>query len=421
MCLKYFLGRDYPVAVSKFEVRAREVEVDAVTDQAEIVKERIKKPWVWALMAFALGCLTAFVLVEALVLLFYGEQAKSPRHVVEAPWGLRYNDPGSEYRHRSADGTWWFRINRQGMRDDRDFSYRKPDGVRRIISLGDSYTIGYEVDVDQTFSAVLERELRKAGHEVEVLNAGVSGFSNAEQALYLERELMKYDPDVVVLSFYYNDVIDNVRTGLFQMKDGNLQEAAETYIPAGRVGNFLNSSWFFNLLSERSNSFVLTKELATHILKAEMVRANQQVLREDQLAETARDRVEDSPGTPSQLPKEPSDPKRELADAIFQRIYEQLRQRRIPFIIQSIPTRTEEGLVDSFLALEFDLEQPGLYFVSMRDHLAPYVGREQLHWKRSHNHWTPFAHDQSGRALANLIVEEQLLEPETQTIHPADK
>jgi hypothetical protein len=142
--------------------------------------------------------------------------------VVEAPWGLRYNDPGSKYRHKSADGTWWFRINRQGMRDNRDFSYKKPDGVKRIISLGDSFTIGYQVDVDQTFSAVLERELQKAGHDVEVLNAGVSGFSNAEEALYLERELLKYDPDLVVLSFYSNDLTDNVRTGLFRLKDGNL-------------------------------------------------------------------------------------------------------------------------------------------------------------------------------------------------------
>ena len=108
-----------------------------MADQGEMVKERMKKPWVWGLMAFALGCLTAFVLVEALVLLFYGEEPKFPRHVVEAPWGLRYNDPGSDYRHNSADGTWQFRINQQGMRDDRDFSYDKPPGVKRIISLGD--------------------------------------------------------------------------------------------------------------------------------------------------------------------------------------------------------------------------------------------------------------------------------------------
>ena len=383
-------------------------------------KERMKQRWLQGLVALVLGCVAAFFMAEGLVLLFYGEQPKFPRHVVEAPWGLRYNDPGSKYRHKSADGTWWFHINRQGMRDDRDFSYEKPDGVKRIISLGDSFTIGYEVDVDQTFSAVLERELQKAGHDVEVLNAGVSGFSNAEEALYLERELLKYDPDLVVLSFYSNDLTDNARTGLFRMKDGNLQEVAETYIPAGPVGNFLNRSWFFNLLSERSNAFVFIKERATLIVKAEIVRANQQTLRDDQQAETARDRVYDSPKSASQLPTEQSNSKRQLADAILQRTYEQLRQRTISFIIQSIPTRTEAGLVDSFLAGEFDLKQPGFYFVSMRDHLLPYIGREQLYWERSHRHWTPFAHDKSGRALANLILEEQLFEPETGDVHPTD-
>ena len=45
----------------------------------------------------------------------------------------------------------------------------------------------------------LEQVLRRRGYDVEVLNAGVSGFSTAEEYLYLERELFRYDPDVVVL------------------------------------------------------------------------------------------------------------------------------------------------------------------------------------------------------------------------------
>ena len=69
---------------------------------------------------------------------------------------------------------------------------------------------------------------------------------------------------------------------------------------------------------------------------------------------------------------------------------------------------------------KFDLEQPGLHLVSMRDNLVPYVGREQLYCKRSHRHSTPLAHGKSGRALANLILEEQLLKPETQDVHATD-
>jgi len=39
----------------------------------------------------------------------------------------------------------------------------------------------------------------------------------------------------------------------------------------------------------------------------------------------------------------------------------------------------------------------------MREELMPYVGKDQLYWQQSHYHWTPFAHDKSGRALAALI------------------
>jgi GDSL-like Lipase/Acylhydrolase family len=213
-------------------------------------------------------------LVELLVPLFLGEQPKFPRRVVEAPWGLRYNEPGARYRHKSADGTWYFHINNQGMRADRDYSYEKPAGVRRIIALGDSMTAGLEVDNEQTFCSVLERELNRAGLTVEVLNAGVSGFSSAEECLYLERELMKYRPDLVIVSFCPNDLDDNVRTGLFKLKGDQLVEGRETYVPAGRLGNLLNTNGFFNFLSERSDVFCLIKERLTLLVKWKMVKQN---------------------------------------------------------------------------------------------------------------------------------------------------
>ncbi len=369
----------------------------------------MKKSWPMALVALALGSLLAFAVLEGAVLLLYGEQVKFPRHVVEAPWGLRYNDPGSDYRHQSADGSWRFHINQQGMRDDRDFDYEKPPRVKRIISLGDSFTIGYEVDVGQTFSMVLEKQLEDAGYQVQVLNAGVSGFSTAEEALYLERELLKYEPDVVVLSYFINDLTDNVRTGLFQLQDGRLETAAETYVPAGRLGNFLNSSWFFNLLSERSNAFAFIKERATSIVKAEMVRANEENLLDDQQSGLESREATGAGETAAELEDEQRDPERALAAAILERTYEQLRARGIPFVIQSIPTEVGEDLVESFPGEHFDLEQPGVYFLSMRDELRPYVGQEPLYWHQSHFHWTPFAHDKSGRALARLILDARLL------------
>src|SRR5262249_24998751 len=112
------------------------------------------------------------LLCEAVVRLVLGQQPKVPRRVVRGPWGLRINEPGAVYRHQSADVSIWFRINSKGLRADREYSYEKPAGVKRIVCLGDSFTAGYEVDVEDCFTRVLERELTARGRKVEVLNAG---------------------------------------------------------------------------------------------------------------------------------------------------------------------------------------------------------------------------------------------------------
>jgi lysophospholipase L1-like esterase len=346
------------------------------------------------------GLVVAGLLLEAGVLLTLGEQVKFPRRVVGAPFGLRINEPNARYRHQSPDVTVWFRINAQGMRADRDYPYEKPPGVRRIVSLGDSFTAGYEVDLKDTFSAVLERELRAQGVRVEVLNAGVSGYSTAEEYLYLERELLRYSPDLVLVNFYGNDLEDNVRTGLFALQDGLLRQTGSSYVPAGRLGNFLNTNVVFNFLSERSNAFARAKEAATTLLKRQIVEAN-----ERNLAANAG-----QPGGGRTADAEVAY-RRRLTAALFERLYAATRSRGIPLVIQSIPFEAWKPyrLVEMFPLAEFDVHRPGLAFVSAKEVLDPSVGRELLYWRRSDGHWTPYASAASGRALADVIRRERLL------------
>jgi len=341
--------------------------------------------------ALTLGCVLAAGLLELMVLGFLGEQPKFPRHVVSAPWGLRYNHPGAVYRHKSADMTTWFRINSQGMRADRDFSHEKPAGVARIVTIGDSFTVGYEVDAEQTFSSVLESRLRGAGHNVEVLNAGVSGFSTAEECLYLERELLKYTPDVVIISFCSNDHKDNVRTGLFALRDGQLVGGDGSYVPAGGLGDFLNRNWLANVLSERSNAFAAMKEAATRVAKRSM---NERGAALAGVAEAG------------------DDASRRLTAAIYERLYGVCNQRGIPLVISSIAARRgrpDPKLDEAFPLDCFDINREGLAFVSTRDLLQPHMETRQVFWDRSHGHWTPFAHDLVGRELADVIMSRGLL------------
>lgn len=357
------------------------------------------------------------LLCEFLVRVTVGQQPKFPRRVVEGPFGLRINEPGAVYRHQSADVSIWFRINSKGLRADRDYPYEKPPGVRRVVCLGDSFTAGYEVDVEECFTRVVERELTAAGRRVEVLNAGVSGFGTAEELLYLERELIKYSPDVVVISFYGNDFSDNVRSDLFTLDHGELKSRRARYVPLGAIGNFLNSNALFNFLSERSDAFALAKEATTRMLKGKLVQENLDAI--DEAAARQPDGAKPPAANGGATKRNPSDAASEksaypiaLTVAIYERLYAFCRGHGVALVIQSIPSNRENplALVDLFPRDRFDVARPGLFFQSDKELLDPSLQTELLYWKRSTGHWTPFSHRVCGKALAERILREHLLE-----------
>jgi hypothetical protein len=96
------------------------------------------------------------------------------------------------------------RCNSRGLRDS-DKSYSKPSGTRRIIVLGDSFMWGYGVENTEMFSAVLQDLVPDS----ETVNFGVNGYSTVQEFVRLETEGMRYEPDVTVLVFVWNDLEDN--------------------------------------------------------------------------------------------------------------------------------------------------------------------------------------------------------------------
>ena len=120
----------------------------------------------------------------------------------ELGWRLR---PG-------AEETWGgvpVRINSHGLRGP-EVAWEKPPGTRRILFLGDSVTFGYGLASYQEAFPHLTADLLEEllGVEVEALNAGVGGYSPWQELRYLERDGLRYAPDVVVVSFVLNDVTE---------------------------------------------------------------------------------------------------------------------------------------------------------------------------------------------------------------------
>ena len=75
---------------------------------------------------------------------------------------------------------------------------------RRILIVGDSNTVGMEVDDDKTYPAVLEREFLANGKRVRVYNAGVRGYGADQTLLRLKMLLPVLRPDLVLfMASYY--------------------------------------------------------------------------------------------------------------------------------------------------------------------------------------------------------------------------
>lgn len=78
-------------------------------------------------------------------------------------------------------------------------------GVRTWIGVGDSFTLGVQVEEHETFLARLA-----AAEGVQVINAGVDGYSTWKAAIRLAQLGRHFPPEVVVLTFFTgNDVFDN--------------------------------------------------------------------------------------------------------------------------------------------------------------------------------------------------------------------
>jgi hypothetical protein len=99
-------------------------------------------------------------------------------------------------------------INARGYRD-LPRAIPKPPGVRRVLSLGDSFAWGASVEFEDAYPQRLERALTRRRHETwEVVNLALPGMATVDHAAQLAKEGEAYGPDAVLLGFVLNDSQD---------------------------------------------------------------------------------------------------------------------------------------------------------------------------------------------------------------------
>ncbi|MFN2646297.1 MAG: hypothetical protein ABR570_15015 [Burkholderiales bacterium] len=164
----------------------------------------MKRGWLAAGAALA-----ALVVLEAVLRL--GGYATPDLHQLDPQlgWSLR---PHKQGWYAGDEGRTRVAINPAGFRD-RERALDKPDPVYRIAVLGDEYSEAMAVALRDTWWWRLEPTLQhcdfRPGKLIEVLNFGVAGYGTAQELILLQSAVMRYAPDLVLLQFSPDDVLDN--------------------------------------------------------------------------------------------------------------------------------------------------------------------------------------------------------------------
>jgi lysophospholipase L1-like esterase len=130
------------------------------------------------------------------------------RHEYDPDVGHVYK-PNVEQILQTREWRQVWRSNSEGLRADRDYGERKP-GTYRILVVGDSFTVGDQVALADTYPGVLERRLgeRLGPGRVEVLNAGFPSYGTVHAARWLQKFGVRFQPDLVVLGMTPNDLVE---------------------------------------------------------------------------------------------------------------------------------------------------------------------------------------------------------------------
>ncbi len=134
-----------------------------------------------------------------------------------------------------------YHTNSIGFQDE-EHPQEKPEGVFRILALGDSYTFGSGVPYEQTYLRRLETMLNERTGEhprVEILKFGIGRYFPEAERLLLEHYGLDYHPDLVLVAFVPNDVVDTV-LGIDAVKvspSGFLQSKESKRV--GKLGEWL--------------------------------------------------------------------------------------------------------------------------------------------------------------------------------------
>jgi len=156
--------------------------------------------------------------------------------------------------HKQLEFSVKYQINHIGLRDVDDISGTK------IITLGDSFTAGFGVEQDKTFASLIEKKTK-----MKTLNAGMSSYGTAREAMMLDRLLKTgklSDLKYIVLQYCSNDINENKSyiQNKFNLKVSN-EEAYNSLLNYTKSLSDIKKKLFYNIFMPKFGyKFVISPE-----------------------------------------------------------------------------------------------------------------------------------------------------------------
>jgi hypothetical protein len=99
----------------------------------------------------------------------------------------------------------------------------KLNNTIRIAAIGDSFTFGMFVELEDTWPKILERELNKNKKnnsiKYEVMNFGVPGYNFEHYIENIKLKVLNYNPDIIIIGIVSDDFRTELREAMYKKTD----------------------------------------------------------------------------------------------------------------------------------------------------------------------------------------------------------
>jgi len=172
---------------------------------------------IWGIFVFLTVLISCFVVLELFFRIFdINEDSGVKNFQTEGDYWWQISDnpillyetkPNTKFkggRSTNKDGFWRY--------GHQDISREKEDNTYRILVFGDSITFGYGVSPKRNYTTRLDNNFSDnglKGNNVEVINAGVSGYNTLQEVELFRQKGAHYNPDLLIIGFCFNDAVIN--------------------------------------------------------------------------------------------------------------------------------------------------------------------------------------------------------------------